>query len=168
MAEKLGGKPADPQRLKAVFDETLEEIGLVLSSTERSRLFEAVVADQPPPAWEVILRDDAIQEIVALGYQDVFVRRAGAEHLERVDSPVFADDDHFLACMNQVLSMARRQIDTDNPFVQVQMLDNTVVRVVLDTMGTGRSLLLIRKPERNPNPNDDATRTNFGPLRKRL
>lgn len=168
LVDKLAGESAaSREQIKAVFDELIIEMGLLLNDAELGRLFEQVVADQAPERWELILRDAEFQEIVVIGHQEVYGQRFGAERLERIEVPVFNDENHFLQVINKLLAMANSAVNADNPFAQVQTPDGSHLRAVLDTQGAGRSLLLIRKPERAVNEDTDTVpRPNFSLLRK--
>lgn len=158
LTDKLEGvmpSPVDLQRgrIEIVFDEILAEEGVILSHKERIRLFESVLADEPLTAWEIILIDDAIQEIVIIGYRNVFVRRAEAENFECLTGAVFDNEEQLQKVINKVFTGVGRSVSSDTPYLQAQMPDGSFVRLLRDRFGSMGSVFIIQKPPRNTQAN---------------
>src|SRR5712691_792552 len=76
--QDIGGGPQMRRRIEGLFEEMLDDEAVLLTRTERARLFEAITADilafgpiQP------LLHDESVTEIMVNGPFQVYVERSG-------------------------------------------------------------------------------------------
>lgn len=146
--------------IEELFNAILAEESMVLSRSERQRLFEAIVADilgfgpiQP------LLADDTITEVMVNGPKNVFVERKG--NVAR--APVaFDDDDHVLRVIDRIVAPLGRRVDESSPYVDARLPDGSRVNVVIRPLALNGPTITIRKFSKQPLTYQDLIR--FGSM----
>ena len=136
------------RRMEGLFDELLEEEGVLLTRVERSRLFEAITADilaygpiQP------LLHDDTVTEIMVNGPYQVYVERNGL--LEETDI-TFEDEDHVRRIVDRIVAPLGRRCDEASPMVDARLPDGSRVNAIIPPLSVRGPVLTIRKFSRDP------------------
>ena len=136
------------RRIEGLFEEILEEEGVLLSRVERSRLFEAITADilafgpiQP------LLHDETVSEIMVNGPYQVFVERNGI--LEETDI-AFEDDEHVRRIIDRIVTPLGRRCDEASPMVDARLPDGSRVNAIIPPLSIKGPILTIRKFSRDP------------------
>jgi pilus assembly protein CpaF len=136
------------RRIEGLFDEMLDDEGVILSRLERARLFEAITADilafgpiQP------LLHDDSITEIMVNGPFQVYVERNGL--LEETDI-VFEDDEHVKRIIDRIVAPLGRRCDEASPMVDARLPDGSRVNAIIPPLSVKGPILTIRKFFRTP------------------
>lgn len=155
---------ADVERVRRTLEETflsvLESEGIVLSRTERHRLFEAIVAEVLGYGpIEPLLRDDTVTEIMVNGPSQVWVERQGK--LEKT-SIKFDNDDHVMRIIDRIVSPLGRRIDESSPMVDARLPGGSRINAVIPPISLVGPCLTIRKFSRDPLTVDDLIR--FGTM----
>lgn len=155
---------SDAERVRRTLEETflsvLESEGIVLSRTERHRLFEAIVAEiLGYGPIEPLLKDDTVTEIMVNGPKQVWVERHGK--LEKT-SIQFDDDDHVMRIIDRIVSPLGRRIDESSPMVDARLPDGSRINAVIPPISLVGPCLTIRKFSRDPLTVDDLIR--FGTM----
>ncbi len=155
---------SDPDRVRRTLEETflsvLESEGIVLSRTERYRLFEAIVAEiLGYGPIEPLLKDNTVTEIMVNGPKQVWVERNGK--LEKT-AIVFDDDDHVMRIIDRIVSPLGRRIDESSPMVDARLPDGSRINAVIPPISLVGPCLTIRKFSRDPLTVDDLIR--FGTM----
>ena len=146
--------------IEELFNAIRAEESMVLSRSERQRLFEAIVADilgfgpiQP------LLADDTITEVMVNGPKNVFVERKG--NVAR--APVaFDDDDHVLRVIDRIVAPLGRRVDESSPYVDARLPDGSRVNIVIRPLALNGPTITIRKFSKQPLTYQDLIR--FGSM----
>ena len=134
--------------IEGLFDEILEEEGVLLSRTERSRLFEAISADILAfGPIEPLLNDDTVTEIMVNGPFQVYVERNGL--LEETDV-AFEDDEHVKRIIDRIVAPLGRRCDESSPMVDARLPDGSRVNAIIPPLSLSGPILTIRKFARDP------------------
>jgi pilus assembly protein CpaF len=134
--------------IQNLFDQILVEEYFVLSRTEKTRLFDQIVAEilglgplQP------LLEDDTITEIMVNGAKDIYVERRGK--LQRVPL-TFESDEHVMRIIERIVAPLGRRIDESSPYVDARLPDGSRVNAVIPPISLIGPILTIRKFSKNP------------------
>lgn len=151
------GNMAETEELRRTIEEMyqslLAEENIILSRSERQRLFEQIVAEilgygpiQP------LLNDDTVTEIMVNGPKQVFVERFGK--LERTNI-IFEDEEHLLRIIDRIVSPLGRRIDESSPMVDARLPDGSRINAIIPPLSLIGPTLTIRKFARIPITADD-------------
>ncbi len=129
--------------VERIFVETLSEENLPLSRTERSDLFEQILADILGfGPIEPLLQDDSITEILVNGPDQVFIERNGI--LEETNVR-FRDAAHVLRIIDRIVAPLGRRIDESSPMVDARLPDGSRVNAVIPPISLVGPVMSIRK-----------------------
>ncbi len=129
--------------LEQIFVETLQEERLPMSRTDRSALFEQIVADVLGYGpIEPFLRDESITEILVNGADQVFIERNGI--LEETDVR-FRDTDEVMHVIDRIVTPLGRRIDESSPMVDARLPDGSRVNIIIPPLALDGPSISIRK-----------------------
>ncbi|MFW6136306.1 MAG: CpaF family protein, partial [Chloroflexota bacterium] len=129
--------------LRRIFDETLTEKQLALSSRERRDLFEQVVADVLGLGpIEPLLRDDTVTEVMVNGADQVWIERNG--RLEETDIR-FRDSQEVMRIIDRIVGPLGRRVDESSPMVDARLPDGSRVNVIIPPLSLEGPCISIRK-----------------------
>jgi pilus assembly protein CpaF len=129
--------------LRRIFDETLNEKQLALSSRERRDLFEQVVADVLGfGPIEPLLRDDTVTEVMVNGANQVWIERNG--RLEETDIR-FRDSQEVMRIIDRIVGPLGRRVDESSPMVDARLPDGSRVNVIIPPLSLDGPCISIRK-----------------------
>jgi len=129
--------------LRRIFDETLAEKQLALSSRERRDLFEQVVADVLGLGpIEPLLRDETVTEIMVNGVEQVWIERNG--RLEETDIR-FRDSQEIMRIIDRIVGPLGRRVDESSPMVDARLPDGSRVNVIIPPLSLDGPCISIRK-----------------------
>jgi pilus assembly protein CpaF len=129
--------------LRRIFDETLNEKQLALSSRERRDLFEQVVADVLGLGpIEPLLRDDTVTEVMVNGANQVWIERNG--RLEETDIQ-FRDTQEVMRIIDRIVGPLGRRVDESSPMVDARLPDGSRVNVIIPPLSLDGPCISIRK-----------------------
>jgi len=129
--------------LRRIFDETLNEKQLALSSRERRDLFEQVVADVLGLGpIEPLLRDDTVTEVMVNGANQVWIERNG--RLEETDIR-FRDSQEVMRIIDRIVGPLGRRVDESSPMVDARLPDGSRVNVIIPPLSLDGPCISIRK-----------------------
>ena len=129
--------------LRRIFDETLNEKQLALSSRERRDLFEQVVADVLGLGpIEPLLRDDTVTEVMVNGANQVWIERNG--RLEETDIR-FRDPQEVMRIIDRIVGPLGRRVDESSPMVDARLPDGSRVNVIIPPLSLDGPCISIRK-----------------------
>ncbi|ARU00016.1 CpaF family protein [Yoonia vestfoldensis] len=129
--------------INAIANETLEEMGVVLSREERQTLSQDLffeVTGLGP--LETLLKDDSVNDILVNGPQQIFVERNGKLELTDV---TFKDERHLLRIIDKIVSAVGRRVDESNPYVDARLADGSRFNAMVPPIAVDGSLVSIRK-----------------------
>jgi pilus assembly protein CpaF len=146
--------------IEELFNTILAEESMVLSRTERQRLFEAIVAEILGfGPIEILLSDESVSEVMVNGPKDIFVERKG--NLTRANV-VFENNDHVMRIIDRIVAPLGRRVDESSPLVDARLPDGSRVNVVIPPVALNGPTVTIRKFSVKPLTIDDLIR--FGSM----
>jgi len=150
--------------IEELFNTILDQEGVVLTRTDRSRLFDQVAAEiLGYGPIEPLLADESISEIMVNGPKRVYVEKRGK--LIKTDV-VFQNDDHVMRIIDRIISPLGRRCDESSPMVDARLPDGSRVNAVIPPISLSGPILTIRKFAKTPLTVDDLVR--FGTMTPEL
>lgn len=152
------------QQVEEIFNTILDSENIVLSRSERARLFEAIAADILGfgPLQE-LLNDPEISEIMVNGPKKVYVEKRGKIQLTDV---TFVDEQHVLRVIDRIVAPLGRRIDESSPMVDARLPDGSRVNAVIRPIALCGPTLSIRKFRKEGITIEDLIR--FGSLTREM
>jgi pilus assembly protein CpaF len=136
------------RQIQDLFNAILAEENMLLSKTERERLFESIVADiLGLGPLEALLGDDTISEIMVNGPKNIFIEQKGKVTLSGV---TFENDDHVLRIIDRIVAPLGRRVDESQPLVDARLQDGSRVNVVIRPIALCGPTVTIRKFSKTP------------------
>jgi len=96
---------------------------------------------------EMLLKDDAVNDILINTHKQIYVERAGVLELSEAR---FKDEVHLLRIINKIVSTVGRRVDESQPFCDARLLDGSRVNVAIKPIVIDGPLVSIRKFSRRP------------------
>src|SRR5437868_2961232 len=148
------------QRLKSLFDQIIESENLVLTRSEKERLFEELAADVIGfGPIEPLLNDSSVSEVMVNGPKKIYFERKGRLLLSDVQ---FDDDDHVRRIIDRIVSPLGRHVDESSPLCDARLPDGSRVNIVIPPVSLVGPAITIRKFSKTPLGIDDLIR--FGSM----
>lgn len=146
--------------IQDMYDQILTQENIILSRSERERLFEGIVAEILGfGPLEVLLADEAVSEIMVNGPDKVFVERKGKLSLTNI---IFENNEHVMKVIDRIVSPLGRRVDESSPYVDARLPDGSRVNAIIPPLALNGPTLTIRKFEKDPLTIDDLVR--FGSM----
>jgi pilus assembly protein CpaF len=152
------------QQVEEIFNAILDKENIVLTRSERARMFESIAADILGfgPLQE-LLNDTEISEIMVNGPRSIFIEKRG----KIIKSGVaFNDDQHVLRVIDRIVAPLGRRIDESSPMVDARLPDGSRVNAVIRPIALCGPTLSIRKFKKDGVSIDDLIR--FGSLTREM
>jgi pilus assembly protein CpaF len=129
--------------IEEMYNNILSEEHIVLSRSERQRLFEQIVAEiLGLGPLEPYLADPTITEIMVNGAKNVYLERSG--RIVRANL-VFESDEHLMRIIERIVAPLGRRIDESSPYVDARLADGSRVNAVIPPISLVGPVLTIRK-----------------------
>jgi pilus assembly protein CpaF len=129
--------------IEEMYTNILAEEHIVLSRSERHRLFEQIVAEiLGLGPIEPLLADPLVTEIMVNGAKNVYVERQGK--LSRANI-AFESDEHVMRVIERIVAPLGRRIDESSPYVDARLADGSRVNAVIPPISLIGPVLTIRK-----------------------
>jgi len=152
------------QSVQLLFDQVIEQEGIVLTRVERQRLFEEVYAEiRGFGPIEPLLQDPTVNEVMVNGPKQVYVEQRGKLRKTEV---TFDDDEHVMRIIDRIVSPLGRHIDESSPMVDARLPDGSRVNCIIPPLSLTGPVITIRKFSKRPLTVDDLIR--FGSLTPEL
>ena len=134
--------------IEDLYENILAEEGIVLSRTERKRLFDQIVSEiLGLGPLEPLLGDETITEVMVNGPKNVFIERRGK--IER--APVsFESNEHVMRIIDRIMSPLGRRIDESHPYEDARLPDGSRVNAIVPPIALCGPTLTIRKFFKKP------------------
>jgi pilus assembly protein CpaF len=128
--------------IQEMFESLLVEEKIVLSRSEKHKLFDSIVAEILGfGPLEQYLNTDGIGEIMINGPKNFYIEQGG--RLTR--TPVtFEDDEHLMRIIDRIVAPLGRRIDEGSPTVDARMPDGSRVNAVIPPISLVGPVLTIR------------------------
>ena len=128
--------------IQEMFETMLLQEQIVLTRSEKKRLFEQIVAEiLGYGPLEQYLSVEGITEIMVNGPKNVYVERSGRVH--RVTTN-FEDDEHLMRIIERIVAPLGRRIDEGSPMVDARLPDGSRVNAVIPPISLNGPTLTIR------------------------
>jgi pilus assembly protein CpaF len=125
-----------------MFETMLLQEQIVLTRTEKKRLFEQIVAEiLGYGPLEQYLSVEGITEIMVNGPKHVYVEKAG--RVQRVNT-TFEDDEHLMRIIERIVAPLGRRIDEGAPMVDARLPDGSRVNAIIPPISLVGPTLTIR------------------------
>jgi pilus assembly protein CpaF len=136
------------EQIQVLFNAILAEENMLLSKSERERLFDAIVADILGfGPLDALMKDESVTEVMVNGPKMIFIEQKGHPHL----SPVTFDDDaHVMRVIDRIVAPLGRRVDESSPLVDARMPDGSRVHVVIRPIALCGPTVTIRKFSKTP------------------
>ena len=152
------------QQVEDIFNSILDSENIVLTRSERARMFESIAADILGfGPLETLLNDTEISEIMVNGPRQIFVERKGK--LTKSDV-FFNNDEHVLRVIDRIISPLGRRCDESSPMVDARLPDGSRVNAVIRPISLVGPCLSIRKFKKEGITVEDMIR--FGSLSREM
>ena len=102
-----------------------------------------------------LMRDQAVEDILINGYQNVFVSRRGVLQKQVL---AFTDNGHLLRIIQRVLAPLGRRLDESTPMVDARLPGGGRLNAVIPPLSLDGPLVSIRKFRKDPFDMDDLVR----------
>ncbi len=146
--------------IQDMYEQILAQENIILSRTERERLFEAIVAEILGfGPLEILLADEDVSEIMVNGPEKVFIEKKGKLTLAPV---IFENDEHVMRVIDRIVSPLGRRVDESSPYVDARLPDGSRVNAIIPPLALNGPTLTIRKFEKDPLTIEDLVR--FGSM----
>ncbi|GAB4111267.1 MAG: CpaF family protein [Roseiflexaceae bacterium] len=148
------------QQVEEIFNSILDSESIVLTRSDRARMFESIAADIIGfGPLELLINDAEISEIMVNGPKKIYVEKKGKVTKSSV---VFNDDAHVLRVIDRIVAPLGRRIDESSPMVDARLPDGSRVNAVIRPIALCGPTLSIRKFKKDGVSIDDLIR--FGSL----
>ena len=135
--------------IQELYESLLVEEGIVLTRTEKKRLFDQIVAEilGYGPIEQFLVSED-VGEIMVNGPNHIFVEQGGK--LARRTDISFEDNDHVLRIIDRIVAPLGRRIDESSPMVDARLPDGSRVNAVIPPIALNGPTLTIRVFSKKP------------------
>jgi pilus assembly protein CpaF len=147
---RLGDLEGDTLRreIRLVVEHLCDTENPLLNRAERERLIEEVLDETFGfGPLEILLKDNAVADIMINGPKKVFVERKG--RIVRSDV-VFRDNQHLLQIIDRIVSKVGRRIDETSPMVDARLPDGSRLNAIIPPLALDGPSLTIRRFGSNP------------------
>jgi pilus assembly protein CpaF len=152
------------QQVEEIFNSILDSESIVLTRTDRARMFESIAADIIGfGPLEQLLNDVEVSEIMVNGPKKIYVEKRGKVQKTNV---TFNDDAHVLRVIDRIVAPLGRRIDESSPSVDARLPDGSRVNAVIRPIALCGPTLSIRKFKKDGVSIDDLIR--FGSLTREM
>jgi pilus assembly protein CpaF len=142
--------------IERIFNEAMAEENLPLSRSERTQLFEEIVAGiLGYGPIEPFLRDDTVTEILVNGAEQVYIERNGI--LEETEVH-FRDNAEVMRVVDRIVAPLGRRVDESSPMVDARLPDGSRVNIVIPPLSLRGPCISVRKFARSVFSADDEVR----------
>lgn len=147
-SEKLGQRQLVEQKIQELFDSLLAQENIILSRSERGRMFDLIVSEiLGYGPLDPLLEDTTVSEIMVNGPDKIYVERAGKIEPTGLR---FESSEHELRIIERIVSRIGRRIDESSPMVDARLPDGSRVNAVIPPISMIGPVLTIRKFSRKP------------------
>ncbi len=134
--------------MEDMFNQILSTEAIILSRSERQRLFEQIAAEILGfGPLEPLLADDTVSEIMVNGPNHIYVEKKGKLVKTSLN---FENDDHVLRIIDRIVSPLGRRIDEAQPLVDARLPDGSRVNAIIPPLALNGPTLTIRKFSKTP------------------
>ncbi len=139
----LSNKAKVRKQVEDAFQAILDGESIVLTRSERQRMFESIEADIVGLGpIEQLLLDTDVSEIMVNGPKQIYVEKQGK--LIRTDI-TFSNDEHVLRIIDRIVAPLGRRVDESSPMVDARLPDGSRVNAIIRPLALNGPTVTIRK-----------------------
>lgn len=139
----LSNKAKVRKQVEDAFQAILDGESIVLTRSERQRMFESIEADIVGLGpIEQLLLDADVSEIMVNGPKQIYVEKQGK--LIRTDI-TFGNDEHVLRIIDRIVAPLGRRVDESSPMVDARLPDGSRVNAIIRPLALNGPTVTIRK-----------------------
>lgn len=128
----------------------------LLNRAERQRLIDEILDETfGLGPLELLLKDDAIGDIMINGPRNVFIEKAG--RIQKSDV-IFRDNEHLLQIIDRIVSRVGRRVDETSPMVDARLPNGSRVNAIIPPIALDGAVLTIRMFGSRPLDKNDLLR----------
>ncbi len=140
--------PQMHQMIESLFNKVLTEENLLYTRAVRQRLLDWVIADILGfGPLEPLLQEPTITEVMANGYDTVYIERYGKIERTKV---VFENEGHLMRIIDRIVAPLGRRVDESSPMVDARLPNGYRVNVIIPPLSLSGPMLTIRKFAQTP------------------
>ena len=156
----LGNKAKVRKQVEDAFQAILDGESIVLTRTERQRMFESIEADIVGLGpIESLLADVDVSEIMINGPKQIYIEKKGKLILTSLS---FINDAHVLRIIDRIVAPLGRRVDESSPMVDARLQDGSRVNAIIRPLALNGPTVTIRKFKKDKMTVDDLVR--FGSM----
>lgn len=147
---KVGDLEGDQLRreIRLVVEHLCDTESTMLNRSEREQLIEEVLDETfGLGPLELLLKDEAISDILINGPKNIFVERGGRLEKTNVE---FRDNNHLLQIIDRIVSKVGRRVDEVCPMVDARLTDGSRVNAIIPPLALDGAAVSIRRFGSNP------------------
>lgn len=139
----LSNKARVRKQVEDAFQAILDGESIVLTRSERQRMFESIEADIIGLGpLEQLLVDPEISEIMVNGPKQIYIEKKGK--LIKTDV-TFSNDEHVLRIIDRIVAPLGRRVDESSPMVDARLPDGSRVNAIIRPLALNGPTITIRK-----------------------
>jgi pilus assembly protein CpaF len=139
----LSNKARVRRQVEEAFQAILDGESIVLTRSERQRMFESIEADIIGLGpLEQLLADAEISEIMVNGPKQIYIEKRGK--LIKTDV-TFSNDEHVLRIIDRIVAPLGRRVDESSPMVDARLPDGSRVNAIIRPLALNGPTITIRK-----------------------
>ncbi len=139
----LSNKARVRKQVEDAFQAILDGESIVLTRSERQRMFESIEADIIGLGpLEQLLADAEISEIMVNGPKQIYIEKRGK--LIKTDV-TFSNDEHVLRIIDRIVAPLGRRVDESSPMVDARLPDGSRVNAIIRPLALNGPTITIRK-----------------------
>jgi pilus assembly protein CpaF len=156
----LSNKAKVRRQVEEAFQAILDGESIVLTRSERHRMFESIEADIIGLGpIEQLIADNDVSEIMVNGPRQIYVEKKGK--LIKTDV-TFSNDEHVLRIIDRIVAPLGRRIDESSPMVDARLPDGSRVNAIIRPLALNGPTITIRKFQKDKLTMNDLVR--FGSM----
>jgi pilus assembly protein CpaF len=139
----LSNKAKVRRQVEETFQSILDGESIVLTRSERQRMFESIEADIVGLGpIEQLLLDADVSEVMVNGPRQIYIEKKGK--LIKTDV-TFSNDEHVLRIIDRIVAPLGRRIDESSPMVDARLPDGSRVNAIIRPLALNGPTITIRK-----------------------
>jgi pilus assembly protein CpaF len=144
----LSHVPQMHQMIETLFNKVLAEENLLYTRAVRGRLLDWVISDILGfGPLEPLLQEPTITEVMANGYDNIYIERFGKVEKTKV---TFENEAHLMRIIDRIVAPLGRRVDESSPMVDARLPNGYRVNVIIPPLSLIGPMLTIRKFAQTP------------------
>ena len=136
------------REIRRVVEHLCDTEDTLLNRNERERLIDEVLDETfGLGPLELLLKDDAVCDILINGPKSIYVERRGKMEKTNVE---FRDNTHLMQIIDRIVSKVGRRIDETSPMVDARLSDGSRVNAIIPPLALDGAAVSIRRFGANP------------------